>query len=329
MKVAVFSTKRYDRDFLERANVHHGHTLTYLEPHLTGATASLAKGFDAACIFVNDHADAQVLEQFAAFGIRLLALRCAGFNQVDLGAAGAHGITVVRVPSYSPHAVAEHALTLMLSLNRRIHRAYNRVRDGNFALNGLLGFDMYGKTVGVIGTGKIGLIMTGILTGLGCKVIAFDPSPAKNLPADASYVDLAELYAQSDIVTLHCPLTADTHHLINGAALAAMKNGVMLINTSRGALIDTRAAIEGLKSGHIGYLGLDVYEEEDELFFDDLSNQVMRDDVFARLLTFPNVLITGHQGFFTREALAAIAETTLANITNYALGRQPLFTVSG
>ncbi|RMH75404.1 MAG: 2-hydroxyacid dehydrogenase [Calditrichaeota bacterium] len=318
MKVAVFSTKAYDREFLEAANREFGHELIFFEPHLNRETAPLATGFPAVCVFVNDTLDAPTIEALAGGGTRLIALRCAGFNNVDLAAAEVHGLTVVRVPAYSPHAVAEHTVALLLAVNRKIHRAYNRVREGNFSLEGLLGWDIHGQTVGIIGTGKIGAVVARILNGFGCRLFAYDPYPnAECERIGVRYVTLQELFRHSDIITLHCPLTPETHHLIDQAALEQMKPGVVLINTSRGALIDTRAVIRNLKSGKIGYLALDVYEEEADLFFEDLSNQVIQDDVFARLLTFPNVLITAHQAFFTRNALENIAHTTLSNITEF------------
>jgi D-lactate dehydrogenase len=320
MKVAVFSTMPYDREFLERANRHHHHELVYFEPRLTPSTAALAGGFPAICAFVNDQLNAEVLQTLRRGGTELIALRSAGFNHVDLRAADELGQTVVRVPAYSPHAVAEHALALILALNRKIYRAYNRVREGNLSLEGLLGFDLCGKTVGVIGTGKIGMIFIRIVNSLGCRVLAFDPFPNEETEKFAEYVPLLRLYRESDIISLHCPLTPETHQLINESALEQMKDGVMLVNTSRGRIIDTRAVIDGLKAGKVGYLGLDVYEEEEDLFFVDLSNKVIQDDLFTRLLTFPNVLITGHQGFFTSEALTNITETTLANITAYETG---------
>ncbi|ESR23823.1 2-hydroxyacid dehydrogenase [Lutibaculum baratangense] len=321
MKVAVFSTKSYDRTFLEAANARAGHEFSYLTPHLSSETALLAKGAEAVCIFVNDSADADTLAELHRQGVRYVALRCAGFNNVDLAAARRLGIAVARVPAYSPHAVAEHTLALILALNRKLYRAYNRVREGNFALDGLLGFDLYGKTAGVVGTGAIGAVVVRILTGFGCRVLAHDPQRDASLEAlGASYVPLDELFGESDVVTLHCPLTPDTHHLVDARRVAAMKPGSMLINTGRGALVDTPALIEGLKSGQIGSLGLDVYEEEADLFFEDLSNEMLHDDVFARLLTFPNVLITGHQAFFTREALTAIAQTTIANLSAFDRG---------
>lgn len=316
MRVAVFSAKPYDRLFLDRANAEYRHDLIFFDTHLSQATVALANGFPAVCVFVNDQLDAPVLRTLAQGGTSVVALRCAGFNSVDLKAAQAHQIVVVRVPAYSPHAVAEHTVALILTLNRQIHRAYNRVREGNFALEGLLGFDLHGLTVGIIGTGKIGLEVAKIMSGFGCKLVGYDLNPHPDSErVGIHYVALDDLFASADILTLHCPLTPQTHHLIDTQAIRKMKTGVMLINTSRGAVIDTVAAIDGLKSGQVGYLGLDVYEEEGDLFFEDLSNLVLQDDVFARLLTFPNVLITGHQGFFTRNALESIARTTLANLT--------------
>jgi D-lactate dehydrogenase len=319
MKVAVFSSKPYDRQFLEAANASFGHELHFLEPRLTVDTASLAAGYPAVCAFVNDQLNAPVLELLSRSGTRLVALRSAGFNHVDLAAAAGLGIKVLRVPAYSPYAVAEHTVGLILALTRKIHRAYNRVREGNFALDGLLGFDLHGRTTGIIGTGQIGAVVARIMQGFGCHVLAHDPYPNPDLEAGGllRYVQLEELLAESDIVSLHCPLTPDTYHLINSQTLRLMKPGAMLINTSRGALLDTAAIILALKSGKIRYLGLDVYEEEEDLFFEDLSNRVLQDDVFARLLTFPNVIITGHQAFFTQNALQAIAETTLGNISAF------------
>jgi D-lactate dehydrogenase len=262
-----------------------------------------------------------VLASLAQEGVRLVALRCAGFNNVDLEAAAAQGLTVVRVPAYSPHAVAEHTIALVLALNRRIHRAYARVREGNFALDGLMGFDLYGRTAGVVGTGRIGAVVAHLLRGFGCRVLAQDVSRNPQCEADGvDYVPLTQLLAEADLVTLHCPLMPDTYHLIDAKAFAIMKPGVMVINTSRGALLDAAAAIDALKSGRLGALGLDVYEEEADMFFEDLSGRVLQDDVFARLLTFPNVLITGHQAFFTADALTAIAETTFENINAFARG---------
>ncbi|SCG67506.1 2-hydroxyacid dehydrogenase [Micromonospora coxensis] len=316
MRVAVFSTKPYDRDFLTAANADGRHELALLEPRLSAETATLARGADAVCAFVNDDLGAPVLEQLAGAGVRVVALRSAGYNHVDVAAAAKLGLTVVRVPEYSPYAVAEHCVGLMLALNRKIHRAHNRVREHNFALTGLLGFDLHGRTVGVVGTGKIGVCVARIMAGFGCRVLASDPYPNPDaLAVGVEYVPLETLLAQSHVVTLHCPLTPDTHHLIDAERIRQMRPGVMLINTSRGALVDTRAVISGLKNGRIGHLGLDVYEEETDLFFEDLSDQMLRDDDFSRLSTFPNVLITGHQAFFTEEALHNIAGTTIANLT--------------
>ena len=323
MRIAVFSTKPYDRLFLDRAAPVHGHVPTYLEPRLDRDTARLAEGFPAVCAFVNDTLDAEVLARLAAGGTRVVALRAAGYNNVDLEAAARLGIAVVRVPAYSPHAVAEFTVGLLLALDRRIPRAWSRVRDNNFALDGLLGHDLHGKTVGVIGTGRIGALVAKCLgLGFGCRVLAHDRyEDAELKAAGVEYVDVETLIAGSDVITLHCPLTPQTRHIIDAAAIERAKPGVMLINTSRGALIDAEAVIAGLKSGRIGAVGLDVYEQEADLFFEDLSNEIIQDDVFQRLLTFPNVLVTGHQAFFTEEALTAIAETTMANIAEEEAGR--------
>lgn len=324
MRVAVFSAKPYDVTFLDAANRDGGHELDFLEARLVRETAALASGFPAICGFVNDQLDAEVLTRLAAGGTRLVALRSAGYNNVDLAAAARLGLTVTRVPAYSPHAVAEHTLALILALNRNVHRAWARVREGNFSLDGLLGFDLVGRTAGVVGTGRIGAAVVRILAGFGCRLLAFDPRPDPECQAlGARYVPLTELLAAADIVSLHCPLTPETRHLVDAAALEHMKPGAMLINTGRGALIDTRAVIDALKSGRLGHLGLDVYEEEAALFFEDRSWLVLQDDVFARLLTFPNVIVTGHQGFFTAEALTAIAETTLQAISEFEQGRVP------
>jgi D-lactate dehydrogenase len=323
VNVAIFSAKKYDREFLNAANASR-HQLRFFEPHLDEETVGLATGFNAVCVFVNDQVNGAVIEKLHSLGVRLIALRCAGYNNVDLAAAAKHGITVARVPAYSPYSVAEHTVALMLALNRKVHRAYNRVREGNFALDGLVGFDMHGKTVGLIGTGQIGAVAAHILTGFGCPILAFDPIQNPSCRSlGVQYVDLNELLAQSDVISLHCPLTPENKHIINEAAIARMKKGVMLVNTSRGALLNTVAIIDGLKSGKIGYLGLDVYEEEEEIFFEDRSGLILSDDVFARLLTFPNVIITGHQAFFTREALLNIAGTTIDNITRFE-NDQPL-----
>jgi D-lactate dehydrogenase len=318
MHIVVFSAKPYDRASLDAANAKGKHQLRYLDLRLSPETALLARGADVVCPFVNDDVSAPVIAILADLGVRLIALRSAGFNHVDLAAAAAAGIAVARVPAYSPFAVAEHAAALILTLNRKTHRAYNRVRDGNFALEGLMGFDLAGKTVGIVGTGQIGQVMARIMSGFGCRVIASDPYPNTALvESGVVYVPVEDLFRTSDIISLQCPLTPQTRHLVNDAAVAVMKPGVMLINTSRGAVIDTRAAIRGLKSGKIGALGLDVYEEEADLFFEDNSAKAIDDDVFARLLTFPNVLITGHQGFFTAEAMAAIAQTTIDNVSDF------------
>ena len=318
MKVAVFSTKSYDRQFFAQVNQKYNHELNFLSPSLDSQTATLARGFEAVCVFVNDRLDRSTIEILSAQGVKLIALRCAGYNNVDLEAAQEFGIQVVRVPAYSPYAVAEHTIALILTLNRKIHRAYYRVREGNFALNGLLGFDLHGRTVGIIGTGKIGRIAGKILHGFGCRVLAYDLYPATEFAKYGEYVALEELLSQADIISLHCPLTPETYHLIDAKAIARMKPGVMLVNTSRGGLIDTKAVITGLKSRKIGHLALDVYEQEESIFFEDLSGEIIQDDVFERLLTFPNVIITGHQAFLTEEALSNIAETTLGNITAIA-----------
>ncbi|HEY4542563.1 MAG TPA: 2-hydroxyacid dehydrogenase [Noviherbaspirillum sp.] len=320
MRVAVFSTKQYDRSFLAAAN-RHRHEFVYHDARLTPLTAALAQGCRAVCAFVNDQLSEETLTTLRAGGTELIALRSAGFNNVDLAAAERLGMTVARVPAYSPHAVAEHAVALVLSLNRHTCRAWNRVREGNFSLEGLLGFDLYGKTVGVIGTGRIGIIFAQIMHGFGCCLLAHDPYPNAQAPDYLGYVSLDELLGQADIVSVHCPLTPQTEHLIDEAAIARMKDGVMLINTSRGRVVDSRALLGGLKSGKIGFVGLDVYEEEENLFFQDLSDRPIADDLFMRLTTFPNVLITGHQGFFTREALHNIATVTLDNITAFETGQ--------
>lgn len=325
MRIAFFSAKSYDRQFFELANQEHAHQLSFFEDPLNPDTAILAHDCPAVCIFVNDRAEGETLEILARQGTRLLALRCAGFNHVDLKRAQALGIKVARVPAYSPYAVAEHAVGLVLALNRKLYRAYNRVRDDNFSLDGLLGFDLYGAAVGVVGTGKIGLAFARIMQGFGCRLLGYDafPNDAFKALSQARYVSLEELLAQSDIISLHCPLLPETHYLINADTIAQMKPGVMLINTSRGHLIDTSAVIAGIKSGQIGYLGIDVYEQEDELFFEDHSDSIIQDDTFQLLQSFPNVFITAHQGFFTRDALTQIAAVTLANATEFDKG-QPL-----
>jgi D-lactate dehydrogenase len=314
-KIAFYDTKPYDRDFFGTANQRFDYPITFFESRLTIESVELARGFDAVCAFVNDQLDASITGRLHEIGVRLIALRSAGYNNVDLKAVYGR-IHVVRVPAYSPHAVAEHAVALMLALNRKTHKAYNRTRDNNFTLSGLLGFDMFGKTAGVIGTGQIGRCASGILKGFGMNILAFDKFPDAEFAESAgiSYTDLDTLYGRSDIITLHCPLTPENVHMINRDSIARMKDGVMIINTGRGKLINTRDLIEGLKSRKIGSAGLDVYEEETEYFFEDWSHLGLEDDVLARLTTFPNVLVTSHQGFFTREALSNIAVTTLENI---------------
>jgi D-lactate dehydrogenase len=322
VKVAVFSTKPYDQRFLTEANLSGAHELVFLENRLNERSATLAAGCSAVCAFVNDELNAPSLQVLADCGVRLVALRCAGFNQVDLKAAEAHCISVRRVPAYSPHAVAEFTLGLILTLNRKYHRAFNRVREGNFGIDGLLGFDLHGKTVGLVGTGKIGLLTAKPLAAMGCELLGFDPFPNDEFRAmGGTYVSLDELFQRADIISLHLPLTPASFHLINTATLARMRRGVMIINTSRGALIDAVAVVEALKSGHVGYLGLDVYEQEADIFYEDLSGEIIQDDVLQRLLTFPNVLITSHQAYFTDTALRNIAETTVRNLDDFEHGR--------
>lgn len=315
MKVLVFSSKSYDEQFLLQANQNHQHQLSFVPARLDETTAILAKDHDAVCIFVNDTVNREVIDILVENGVKYIALRCAGFNQVDLPYAKQKGLQLARVPAYSPHAVAEHAVGLLLALNRHLHKAYNRVREGNFELSGLMGFDLVGKTVTVVGTGRIGAVFAKIMHGFGCRILAVDDYQHPDVLAlGGEYVSLAEALPQSDVISLHCPLTQATHHMINHQSLAQMKKNVVIVNTGRGALVDTQALIDGLKSHIIGGLALDVYEEEEKLFFKDLSQEVISDDVFMRLTTFPNVLITGHQAFFTREALTQIAEITLLNL---------------
>ena len=323
LKVAVFDAKSYDIQSFDRRN-NGRYAVHSIRASLNEATAHAAEGYKVVCIFVNDTCDAPVVKALASLGVELIALRCAGFNNVDLKACQQHSLSVVRVPAYSPYAVAEHTVALMMMLNRRLHQAYQRNRAGYFVLEGLTGFDMRGKTVGVIGTGKIGQCTIDILLGFGCRILAFDKFPSEELAAreNVQYVGLEQLLSESDIVTLHVPLFAETHHLINASTIEQMKDGVMLINTSRGALVDTRALIGGLKSGKIGFAGLDVYEEEAGIFFHDISDKVLTDDVLARLMTFNNVVVTSHQAFLTHEALANIAETTFANIEEFAQGKR-------
>ena len=321
MKIAFFSTKSYDREYFDRYVT--THEIIYFEAQLNKQTVNLAASCNAVCVFVNDILNADVIIELKKIGVQLIALRCAGFNNVDLFAANEHQISVVRVPAYSPYAVAEHAVALILTLNRKTHKAYNRVREGNFSLERLTGFDLHGKTIGVIGTGKIGQVFCDIMLGFGCKVLAFDlvehrPTALKGV----EYLPLVDIFLQADIVSLHCPLNEQTRHIISAQTIAMMKDGVMIINTSRGALIDTTDAINGLKTGRIGYLGLDVYEQEEKLFFNDLSENIIQDDDIMHLLSFPNVLITSHQGFFTEEALTQIARITLSNIDEFIAGNQ-------
>ncbi|SFD00110.1 2-hydroxyacid dehydrogenase [Pragia fontium] len=321
MKLAIYSTKQYDRKYIDIANKRFGLNLEFFDFKLSPQTAKTAEGCEAVCIFVNDDGSRPVLEELAKLGVKILALRCAGFNNVDLDAAHELGLQVVRVPAYSPEAVAEHAIGLMMSLNRRIHRAYQRTRDANFSLEGLIGFNMHNRTAGIIGTGKIGVATMRILKGFGMRLLAFDPYPsAQALELGAEYVDLPTLYAESDVISLHCPLTPENHHLLNAEAFNQMKNGVMIINTSRGGLIDSPAAIDALKQQKIGSLGMDVYENERDLFFEDKSNDVIQDDVFRRLSSCHNVLFTGHQAFLTEEALLSISETTLQNVLQLERG---------
>jgi D-lactate dehydrogenase len=321
MKILVFSSKSYDEQFLNAANQNSLHHFTFVPARLGENTAVLAQGHEAVCIFVNDRMNREVIDILVANGVKYVALRCAGFNQVDLAYAKQCGLQLARVPAYSPHAVAEHAVGLLLALNRHLHKAYNRVREGNFELSGLMGFDLVGKTVTVVGTGRIGAVFAKIMHGFGCRVLAVDDYQHPDVLAiGATYVTLQQALPQSDIISLHCPLTEATRHLINAEALASVKKKVLIVNTGRGALVDTPALIEGLKSGIIGGLALDVYEEEEKLFFSDHSHEVIGDDVFMRLTTFPNVMITGHQAFFTHEALTQIAEVTLANLNTLQSG---------
>jgi D-lactate dehydrogenase len=317
-RIAFFDAKPYDKRFFDEAKKKYGYDIVYFADKLNSHTADLTRGFDTVCVFVNDKIDAGIVKSLKENGVKLIALRCSGYNNVDLKAVYGE-IHTVRVPAYSPHAVAEHALALLLCLNRKIHKAYNRVREGNFSIDGFIGFDLNGKTVGVIGTGAIGRCFVSAMKGLGMEVIAYDPSPDRDYAEKEGlrYVELEEIWKRADVISLHCPLVPDTYHLVGEKAIACMKPGVVIINTGRGALVDAKALIDGLKNGQIGGAGLDVYEEESEYFFEDLSSTVIGDDVLARLLTFPNVLITSHQGFFTAEALKNIAETTLKNVEDF------------
>ncbi len=325
MKIAMFSTRSYDiNHFNPLLNADNGDNIEfkYFDTQLNANTVQLAQGFDAVCAFVNDDLSKPVLSKLAELGVKIVAMRCAGFNNVDIYAAKALNITVVRVPAYSPEAVAEHSIALMMTLNRRIHKAYLRTRDANFSLEGLVGFNLFGKTVGVIGTGRIGVAMMTILKGFGCNILAYDPYQSEHaLKLGAQYVELDELYARSDVISVHCPLTADNHHLLNSDSFAKMKDGVMIINTSRGGLLNAPDAIDALKSGRIGALGLDVYEEEESLFFGDHSSEIITDDTFRRLSACHNVIFTGHQAFLTKEALTSIAQTTIENLLAFNQGK--------
>ena len=319
MNLLIYSTHSYDRTFFEAAKPAFGHTISYTEAALNPLSAAMAKGYNAVCIFVNDQADAPTLQTLADNGIKTIALRCAGYNNVDVQAALRLGITLVRVPAYSPEAVAEHAVAMILTLNRKTHKAYNRVREGNFSLERLTGFNLHKKTVGIIGLGKIGLAFSRIMLGFGCRVLAFDPL-VKTAPEGVSLSPFNVLLAESDIISVHCPLTPDTKHLIGAEQFAALKTGAMLINTSRGAVINAHDALEALRQGKLGYLGLDVYEQEENLFFKDLSESIITDELITQLIGFPNVLVTAHQAFFTHEALTEIAEITLQNLTDTESG---------
>lgn len=321
MKVAVFSARRYDKTMLAEANTHAGHELRFLEDRLTAGTALLARGCEAVCVFVNDNVDAAVLEILASQGTHLVATRSTGYNHIDAQAAEQLGIAVVRVTDYSPHSVAEFAVGLLLAVNRKIARASTRTRDGNFDLDGLMGFDLHGKTVGVIGTGKIGLIFARIMAGFGCTVLGYDRYPSPAFEAQGGrYVGLDDLFQGSDVVSLHCPLTPDTHHIVDATSLARVKRGCILVNTSRGGLVDTECAIAALKTGQLGGLAIDVYEQEASLFFQDLSSTIITDDVIQRLVSFPNVIVTGHQAFFTVEAIGQIMRTTVESISDFEQG---------
>ena len=324
MKIAFFSTKHFEKEFFISNDQNHRHKITFFETMLNQQTAPLANGFECVCCFVSDQLDLSILQTLKKSGVRLIALRSAGYNNVDLEAAAQLELTIARVPAYSPHAVAEYAAGLLLSLNRKIHKAYARVRDQNFSLEGLMGFDLFGKTIGVIGTGRIGAVFAKIMNGFGCHVIAYDPKqdPALVDQRILTYVSLEELYQQADVISLHVPLFPSTKHMINAAALEHVKKNLILLNTGRGELIDSLALIDALKEGRISGAGLDVYEEEEGIFFKDLSDQVLKDDVLARLMIFPNVLITSHQAFLTREALEKIAAVTLQNISDFESGHE-------
>ncbi|MCP1673770.1 D-lactate dehydrogenase [Natronocella acetinitrilica] len=323
MRIRFYSAQKYDEQFFTAANAAFGFELHFSEAKLDADTARLASGVDAVCAFVNDNLDHDCLAALKEAGVQVIAMRCAGFNNVDLNAARELGLAVVRVPAYSPEAVAEHTMALALTLNRNTHRAFNRVREGNFNLNGLLGFNLHGRTAGLVGTGRIGVATARVMSGFGLRLIGYDVFENPDFVAlGGEYVSLDELYGQADLISLHCPLTEDNHHMISHDALSKMRDGVMLVNTSRGGLVDTQAVIEALKSGRVGYLALDVYEQEGPVFFRDLSDEILTDDMLSRLLTFPNVLITGHQGFFTEEAMAQISEVTLTNLEQLRTGKE-------
>ncbi len=331
MRIAVFSAKPHDEQHLGAVNegLSQPHRLTFLEPRLTPQTTGLAADHDAVCVFVNDEVSGAALQDLADLGVRLVLTRSAGYNHIDLPVAQRLGMTVARVPAYSPYAVAEHTLALLLALNRKLHRAYVRVRDQNFSLAGLEGFDLHGKTIGVIGTGTIGTVFARLMRGFHCELLAHDPAPNEEIPRlRGTYVKLDELVERSHMISLHCPLVPQTHHLLDAARFAQMQPGTLVVNTSRGGLIDAAAAVESLKARHLGGLAIDVYEEEADLFFEDRSEQILTDDTFARLLSFPNVLITSHQAFFTTEALTNIAATTLANASAFETSDGELHTVS-
>ncbi|MCL2348044.1 MAG: 2-hydroxyacid dehydrogenase [Planctomycetaceae bacterium] len=324
MKVAVFSTKPYDKEFLLLANYDHRHEFQFFEARMSEQTARLAEGFPAICTFVNDQLDGEVLLKLFGGGTRMIALRCAGFNHVDLAAAEQLVMTVARVPDYSPNSISEFTIGMILTLSRKLHRSFNRTREGNFSLDGLIGHDISRKTVGLIGTGKIGALTAFALQGFGCRVIANDVYENRELTdRGVAYVSREQLLGESDIISLHCPLMPDTHHLINADTIALMKQGVMIVNTSRGGLINTEDVIAGLKSGKIGSVAIDVYEEEGDVFYEDYSNKVIQDDILARLLTFPNVVLSSHAAFFTVDALQEIARQTIENLTAFEQGEQP------
>ncbi len=329
MKISFFSTQKYERPIFDHLNQQHHHEIHYYDFHLNSESIGAVAPADAVCCFVNDSIDIKVIDGLYERGVQLIALRSAGYNHVDYAYAQQKGISTCRVPSYSPQAIAEHTVTLILCLNRKVHQAYNRVREGNFSLNGLMGFNLHQKTVGIIGTGQIGTALANILNGFGCKILAFDPQPNECcIKLGVHYTNLDLLLKNSDVVSLHCPLNDNTFHIIDSHALERMKQGAMLINTGRGKLLDTKAVVVALKSKKLGYLGIDVYEEEELLFFEDHSSEIIDDDVFCRLQTFPNVLITGHQGFFTQEAINNIASTTLENISNFEKKTDPIYLVT-